>query len=58
VDQVRTSRTNRQAAEKLLLGLEEAADESKRNQLLLQALTLQSRAIAALEQGLMAVAET
>jgi hypothetical protein len=44
-------------ADKVLLGVDEAADEPQRSQRLLEALTLQSKAIAALEQALMAVAE-
>lgn len=57
IDQVRTSRASRQIVDKALLGIEEAPDEPRRSQLLLEALTHQSKAIAALEQALMAVAE-
>ena len=57
VDQVRTSRGNRQQAEKAMTGIEEAADESQRNRMLLQAVMHQNQAIAALEQALLAIGE-
>ena len=57
VDQVRTSRGNRQEAEKALLEVEEATDEPQRSRLLLQALTFQNQAIAALEQALLATGD-
>ena len=57
VDQVRTSRGNRQEAEKTLLEVEETTDEPQRSRLLLQALTFQNQAIAALEQALLATGD-
>lgn len=57
VDQVRTSRSSRQTADRALLGAEDTADEEQRNKLLLDALTQLSRAVAAIEQALMAAVD-
>ncbi len=57
VDQVRTSRGNRQQADKALMSFEAAADESQRSRMLLEAVMHQNAAIAALESALLAIGE-
>ena len=57
VDQVRTSRSNRQQAAEALAGAERAADDSERSRLVLAAVKLQNEAIAVLEQALLATVE-
>jgi hypothetical protein len=57
VDQLRTSRANRQQAEEALTNAQEVVDEAKRGSLLLKVVMHQNQAIAALEQALLATVE-